>query len=350
MGAVKMRLAKRLLKDREAHNSRLFVDLCENIHIHYREYRFVFSLDEFLEFSDILQKSTKDIRNYLLNNPDYKEGKFSDLVMIAGGRQRQMKRLKNSPRPNVSGYLNNDFAVELQEGHVVDEIHIHYRDFRLSVNRENFKELADAFIEARNKLEEFQIHNEYIKTRNPDAEVYDESHVEIKPSTLAGLQEIEVKNIKSIYFKDIYNDWAADRDYLESLKQDIVQGEYLPPILVSKGDGGLYYIVLGHHRYLAYHELGFKKISCVVLSGTFNDTEKLRKCEVLLKEIDRDTNYEYKLSSFWNDYIAFKFNRHYRNHFKRRLKEYLFKSLFSRNTRILARKLLNKVNGIFKSS
>ena len=50
MGAVKQVLADRQLNDREGHNSRLFVDLCENIHIHFREYRLIFSLDEYFEF------------------------------------------------------------------------------------------------------------------------------------------------------------------------------------------------------------------------------------------------------------------------------------------------------------
>ena len=65
MGSIKKMLAEANLPDRELHHSRMFIDLAENIHIHYREYRFIFSLPEFFEFSDILKKSTEDVRNYL---------------------------------------------------------------------------------------------------------------------------------------------------------------------------------------------------------------------------------------------------------------------------------------------
>lgn len=69
MGAVKVMLSEKQLKPRERHDSRLFVDLCENIHIHFREYRFVFSLQEYFEFIDILDKSTADVKSYLHQNP-----------------------------------------------------------------------------------------------------------------------------------------------------------------------------------------------------------------------------------------------------------------------------------------
>ena len=50
MGSVKRLLAKIELPEREVHHSRMFIDLAENIHIHHREYRTVFSLDEYFEY------------------------------------------------------------------------------------------------------------------------------------------------------------------------------------------------------------------------------------------------------------------------------------------------------------
>lgn len=343
MGAIKEVLVKKKLKDRELHNSRLFVDLCENIHIHFREYRFVFSLDEFFEFTDILQKSLKDINAYLIQNPEYREGRFPDAVIIAGGRDRQMKQLQNSPQPHTSKYYNNDFSIELQEDYVVDEIHIHYRDFRLVLDRGRFKELADGFTQAKNKLIEFESLHGYERKRHPDREIIDENRKDLKPETIVGSEEVAIERIKSKYFKDIYKDWPADRDYINHLKRKITSKEFIPPIPVCKENDGFYYIVMGHHRYLAYLESGFKQISCVVIPGNFFQTEKLRKCEVLLKELDRETNYEYNFSSFWNDYIAFKFNRHYRGHFKRKQIEFLIRNILSRNTKIFIKALLGKI-------
>ena len=96
MGTVKLILAETKLRDREKHNSRMFVDLCENIHIHYREYRFVFSLAEYFEFANIISKSTQDVRNYLYQNPAFEEQGYRTTLMIAGGKERQMKFLSSS--------------------------------------------------------------------------------------------------------------------------------------------------------------------------------------------------------------------------------------------------------------
>ena len=71
MGSIKKILSKSKLSNREKHHSRMFVDLAENIHIHHREFRTVFSLDEYFEYVDILFKSTKDVRAYLEQNKDY---------------------------------------------------------------------------------------------------------------------------------------------------------------------------------------------------------------------------------------------------------------------------------------
>lgn len=346
MGAIKEVLVKKKLKDRELHNSRLFVDLCENIHIHFREYRLVFSLDEFFEFADVLEKSTKDVRNYLMQNPDYKERVSRDLIIIAGGRDRQMKQMQNSPQPHVSVYHNNDFTVELQEDYVVDEIHIHYRDFRLAMDRQGFKELADAFLAAKDRLLEFESQHNYERKRHPDREIIDENRQDLKPKTIVGSEEVAIERIRSKYFKDIYKEWPADRDYINYLKKKITSKEFIPLIPVCKENDGFYYIVMGHHRYLAYVESGFRQIHCVIVPGNFQQTEKLRKCEVLLKELDRETNYEYNFSSFWNDYIAFKFNRHYRGHFKRKRLEFLIRNILSRNTKIFIKALIAKIKSL----
>jgi len=90
MGSVKKNLYKGNLPEREKHHSRLFVDLAENIHIHHREFRTVFSLNEYFEYVDIITKSTYDVRNFLTQNPDYAEGKYPTTLMIAGGKERQL--------------------------------------------------------------------------------------------------------------------------------------------------------------------------------------------------------------------------------------------------------------------
>ena len=65
MGKIKKTLFTQELPSRELHNSRMFVDLSENIHIHFRELRLMFSVEEFFEFFSILKAGTKDIKEYL---------------------------------------------------------------------------------------------------------------------------------------------------------------------------------------------------------------------------------------------------------------------------------------------
>jgi len=166
MGEVKKFLTTCELPERELHNSRMFIDLAENIHIHFREYRTVFSLDEYFEYADIILKSTEDVRNYLSQNPEYKESTYPDLLQIAGGRQRVKQFLKNSPAPNKSEYYNNNFAIELQDEKEVDEIHVHYRDFRIALNRNTFRKFASEVNHAWYELIKFERCNKYVREKH----------------------------------------------------------------------------------------------------------------------------------------------------------------------------------------
>ena len=177
MGEVKKFLTTCELPERELHNSRMFIDLAENIHIHFREYRTVFSLDEYFEYADIILKSTEDVRNYLSQNPEYKESTYPDLLQIAGGRQRVKQFLKNSPAPNKSEYYNNNFAIELQDEKEVDEIHVHYRDFRIAMNRDTFRKFASEVNHAWYELIKFERSNKYVREKHSDhvAKIYEDN-------------------------------------------------------------------------------------------------------------------------------------------------------------------------------
>lgn len=175
MGAVKKLLSARELPERELHNSRMFVDLAENVHIHFRELRLLFGIEEFEEFCQILERGAKDVRRYLDRNPDYREQVHSDAVLIGGGARQQMLPLKKSPRPHQSKYFPNRLAIELQEERVIDSIHIHYRDYRLAMNFATFRELALGMSEALAELEEYLGEHDYDELRHPFRAVVSDS-------------------------------------------------------------------------------------------------------------------------------------------------------------------------------
>jgi hypothetical protein len=167
MGAIKDILSERELPERELHNSRLFVDLSENVHIHHRELRLMFGVEEFFEFTDIVRESAKEVKKYLKKHPDYKEQEVFDGLLVAGGVKRQTTPLQKSPKPHESKYFPNRLQIELQEEQVIDSIHIHYRDYRLVMNIETFRELAQGMAEALANLDSYLKDNTYRQEEHP---------------------------------------------------------------------------------------------------------------------------------------------------------------------------------------
>lgn len=339
MGDVKVKLSQTQLPDREPHNSRLFVDLAENIHIHFREYRFVFSIDEFLEFANVIEDSRSDINNFLEQNPDYQEKKYPTTIIIAGGRDRQMKPLQNSISPNQSNYYNDHMAIELQEEYVTDEIHVHYRDFRLVFNLENFKIVAEQFTQAAKKLGDYEKRNEYTRQFHPDRFFEDCKNIDNSHQTkMMGAVNIKLNKVESFWFKDILREFKPSRLYVEHLIKRIKSNNFPPPIILSTESDKRHLIVDGHHRYYATAKAGMSSIEAVILDIPFENTEELRNVDVLLKKFDMKTNCQFGVSGYFKSYLCYKLNRFYSNKFHK---------LMCRQTLLwrIARKIRTKILG-----
>ena len=324
MGLVLHDLVRRKLPDRELHNSRMFVDLCENIHIHYRELRIVFSLDEYFEFASILGVSTEDARNYLAQNPDYEEGKYKTTLMVAGGPERQLKLLENSPKPNQSTYFANDFAIELQAASVIDEIHVHWRDYRIALSRKHFHLIADAFSKAKSELVAFEQTQDYIREPHEGRSIEDfaQERKRYKKYQTKTVDErlVPISSVKT-RFSDIMKEFKPLPQTIELLKCAFVKGERIAPILLSTEANGDHVIIDGQHRFYAAKILGLSHVGCVIADITFDESDKFRKAEYLLKEFDRETQYRFNTSAFNREFIAHKLGKHYKNHFYRKLKK-----------------------------
>ncbi len=119
------------------------------------------------------------------------------------------------------------------------------------------------------------------------------------------IKEIDLEKIKSKWVKDIIAEWQPNPEYIAHLKKQLADNEYMPPIVVVReAEGDFFYIVNGHHRYYAYLESGRKQIKCIVIEGTFEESEPLRKAEVLLKEFDQKTQYRYQFSGYLDRWAA----------------------------------------------
>lgn len=319
MGEVLQDLARIKIPDRENHNSRMFVDLCENIHIHYREFRIVFSLDEYFEFVNILNESTKDVMNYLAQNPDYEEKKFPTTLMIAGGKERQKKLLENSPHPNESCYFANDFAIELQAESVTDEIHVHWRDYRFALPREHFKLIADAFTNANRQLEAFEQNNDYKRKAHRDRAMDDfvkerQKYSDYKTKTLDE-KEISINEIKT-RFDNIETEFNPDPKAISVLESHYRAGsKRIFPILLSTEKNGSHVIIDGQHRFFAAKKAGLRTINSIIADITFEESKLFRRAEGALKEFDRQTGGRYNTVAFNRRFFAYRMGKHYRDHF-----------------------------------
>ncbi len=144
------------------------------------------------------------------------------------------------------------------------------------------------------------------------------------------IQFIELEKIKSKWYKDITKEWNPDRNFIDFIKTQLKNGGYIAPVVVVK-EMEHYYLVNGHHRYLAHLEAGQKKIKCIVIEGTFDESEPLRKAEVLLKEFDQKTGYKYQFSGYLDRWAALaedsRFINKYRPTYKFRLRQFLKKLL-----------------------
>ena len=208
MGEIKKILARKKLPPRELHNSRLFVDLAENVHIHFREWRTVYSVPEFFEFANTVTHSARDLKRYLRWHPQYREQEVFDTITVAMGPAQQTRPLTRSPNPGQSTYFDDRLQIELQAENVIDEIQIHYRDYRLAMNRETFRAFAHGMKEAIDTLDEFLENNTYERVEHPfRKEVVKDAYYEARawhhlPGTRVRLGE----RVKAVLFR-IGGEW-----------------------------------------------------------------------------------------------------------------------------------------------
>ena len=100
-------------------NQRLTVELCENVHLHYRNLRLEFSKDEFL----FIVKLIKGLDEKVIKDFVYDKGNFNELI-------------KTVDLPPCTEFNDRLQIEELMDG----SFHVHYRNLRLDF--ENLEELG----------------------------------------------------------------------------------------------------------------------------------------------------------------------------------------------------------------
>lgn len=229
MGKIKRQLALKDLNPRCVTPNHLYMDLCEDVHIHYRNIRFDMTVKEWALFIAMLNQ-IQVAADQVMTQTKYQEGDPNFMMQIMP---------KNTLCAD-SEYFPNRLSIEWQEGNT---IHIHYRDLRLDLDFNEFLIFAKAMGEAVANL------------TKPNA------FEAVKDITEPALIKVAVDEIQP--YDNGHRPGEMNKEHREGIeicKKLIADGKRIRPILITK-DG---IIIDGHKRYWAQKESGLKEIEAIV--------------------------------------------------------------------------------------
>ena len=230
MGEIRKVLAMDEIEPRTITSNMIWSDLCEDIHLHFRNVRFDFSETEWAGFRAAIHQLGLSVEEESLAR-DYEEGDPNRLIQL----------MYNVPLKSDSKYYPNRCVIELQKDNTV---HFHYRDLRLHWTISEFKAIATLFRKA------------FVELRSLSMNPF--PYRDVKELTYA------VVPIEMIQPYDAgHRPLAIDDEHrkgIEHIKKLIKAGARIRPILVSSRGQRLD----GFKRYMAFLELGHPTVECFV--------------------------------------------------------------------------------------
>jgi len=228
MGQIKKLLAASQVDPRGITAESIWTDLCEDVHLHYRNLRLDFSEMEFAAFRAAINHLGMVLEKCSIEN-HYREGDPNFLI----------QQIFNSPLKSDSDYYPNRVTIEAQKDNTV---HFHYRDLRIHWSQSEFIAIASMFVHA---LESFN---------NIPRWPY-----EVPEKTL--FRSVPIDLIQP--FDEGHRPLCIDDEHragIEYVKELIVAGKKIRPILVDNTGQRLD----GFKRYVAHIEMGLDCIDCYV--------------------------------------------------------------------------------------
>jgi len=228
MGEIRKVLAMGELEPRTITAGQIWTDLCEDVHLHFRNTRFDFSEEEWAHFRAAINQLGMAVEMVAAEN-DYREGDPNFLI----------QQIYNTPVKTDSKYYPNRATLELQRDNTV---HFHYRDLRVHWTSTEFRQIAQMFVDALDEL----------KNLKPfPFSVSEPTRIDGVPIDLiqpydAGHRPLDIDK--------------EHRDGIEHVKALIKAGKKIRPILVNcEGQR-----MDGFKRYMAQKELGCETIDIIV--------------------------------------------------------------------------------------
>lgn len=133
MGVIKKTLYRGNILGKPRHRN-LFLDMEENIHIHYRDLRIEMSRGEFEDFAAIFLKQSKELQT-IINEKNYQDGKLPNANQD-DERVWTESRLKHEVK-----YHPLRFSLE----ECGDGYHFHYRNYKFLIDAAEFKQISQLF-------------------------------------------------------------------------------------------------------------------------------------------------------------------------------------------------------------
>lgn len=133
MGVITKMLYRGNILAKPRHRN-FFLDMEENIHIHYRDLRIELSRDEFEEISSVFSKQSCELQT-IIDEKDYQDGVF------ANANQDDVRILTESRLQEPVKYHPRRISIE----ECVDGYHLHYRNYKILIDHDEFRELVMIF-------------------------------------------------------------------------------------------------------------------------------------------------------------------------------------------------------------
>jgi len=144
-------LSKRDISNKSIFNNRFVVEVCEKVHLHYRNLRLNLDLHDFLE---LCKGCTAALDRWgRLGGPVPKKGQHIELCRKRVATEAHNDGIQVNLNKNL--YKPNKGKIFAEGAEFTDEryIHLKIRDMRLEFSEDEFKELADVIQEAKDRLE-----------------------------------------------------------------------------------------------------------------------------------------------------------------------------------------------------
>jgi Ser/Thr protein kinase RdoA (MazF antagonist) len=133
MGVIKKMLYRGNLLGKQRHQH-FFLDMEENIHIHYRDLRIELSRGEFEDICDAFRKQSQELQT-IINEKNYQDGK------LPNANQDDVRIWTQSLLKHEVKYHQQRFSLE----ECSDGFHFHCRNYKLLFNETEFRQIAKLF-------------------------------------------------------------------------------------------------------------------------------------------------------------------------------------------------------------